>query len=120
MAFSAMTANPPDALVMVTDALTLLNRKRVTDYALAHRIPAMYETSGLVRDGGLMSYGANQDDNFRLAAGYVNRIFKGDAPSSLPVERPPRYYLTIDLKTAKALGLTLPPARRLRADRVNE
>jgi putative ABC transport system substrate-binding protein len=120
MAFSAMTANPPDALVMVTDALTLLNRKRVIDYALAHRIPAMYEASVLVRDGGLMSYGANQDDNFRLAAGYVDRIFKGAAPSTLPVERPARYFLTINLKTAKALGLTLPPALLLRADQVIE
>ncbi|MFI5375867.1 MAG: ABC transporter substrate-binding protein [Candidatus Rokuibacteriota bacterium] len=120
MAFSAMTANPPDALIMVTDALTLLNRKRVIDYALVHRIPAMYEASLLVQDGGLMSYGANQDDNFRRAATYVDRIFKGAAPSSLPVERPGRYYLTINLKTARALGLTLPPALLLRADQVIE
>jgi len=119
-AFSAMTASPPDALIMVTDALTLLNRKRVIDFALVHRIPAMFEASSLVHDGGLMSYGANQDDNFRLAAGYVDRIFKGAAPSSLPVERPARYYLTINLKTAKALGLTLPPALLLRADQVIE
>jgi len=120
MAFSAMTANRPDALIMVTDALTLLNRKRVIDFALVHRIPAMYEASLLVQDGGLMSYGANQDDNFRRAASYVDRIFKGASPSTLPVERPGRYYLTIDLKTAKALGLTIPPALLLRADQVIE
>ena len=120
MAFSAMTANRPDALIMVTDALTLLNRKRVIDFALVHRIPAMYEASLLVQDGGLMAYGANQDDNFRRAASYVDRIFKGASPSTLPVERPGRYYLTIDLKTAKALGLTIPPALLLRADQVIE
>ena len=120
MAFSAMTAKRPDALIMVTDALTLLNRKRVIDFALVHRIPAMYEASLLVQDGGLMSYGANQDDNFRRAASYVDRIFKGASPSTLPVERPGRYYLTINLKTAKALGLTIPPALLLRADQVIE
>ena len=120
MAFSAMTANRPDALIMVTDALTLLNRKRVIDFALVHRIPAMYEASLLVQDGGLMSYGANQDDNFRRAASYVDRIFKGASPSTLPVERPGRYYLTINLRTAKALGLTIPPALLLRADQVIE
>ena len=120
MAFSAMTANRPDALIMVTDALTLLNRKRVIDFALVHRIPAMYEASLLVQDGGLMAYGANQDDNFRCAASYVDRIFKGASPSSLPVERPARYYLTINLKTAKALGLTIPPSLLQRADQVIE
>jgi ABC-type uncharacterized transport system substrate-binding protein len=119
-AFSAMIANPPDALVMVTDALTMLNRKRVIEFSLAHRIPAMYEASPLVQDGGLMSYGANQDDNFRLAGAYVDRIFKGSSPSSLPVQRPERYYLTINLKTAKALGLTLPRELLLRADRLIE
>jgi len=119
-AFSAMTQARPDALFLVTDALTLLNRKRVIDFALVHRIPAMYEFSFLVRDGGLMSYGANQDDNYRKAASYVDRIFKGAAPSSLPVERPGRYYLTINLKTAKALGLALPQSLLLRADQVIE
>ena len=100
--------------------LTALNRKRVIDFALVHRIPAMYEFSFLVRDGGLMSYGANQDDNYRKVASYVDRIFKGAAPSSLPVERPGRYYLTINLKTAKALGLALPQSLLLRADQVIE
>ena len=119
-AFSSMTASRPDALVMVTDALTLLNRQRVIAFALTHRIPAMYEAGPLVQDGGLMSYGANPDDNFRLAAGYVDRIFKGSSPSTLPVQRPGRYYLTINLKTAKALGLTIPPTLLLRADQVIE
>jgi len=119
-AFSAMTQHRPDALFLVTDALTLLNRKRVIDFALLHRVPAMYEYSFLVQDGGLMSYGANQDDNYRRAASYVDRIFKGATPGSLPVERPGRYYLTINLKTARTLGLTIPPMLLLRADQVIE
>jgi len=119
-AFSAMTQNRPDALFLVTDALTLLNRKRVIDFALAHRIPAMYEFNMLVRDGGLMSYGANQDDNYRRAASYVDRIFRGAAPGDLPVERPGRYYLTINLKTARALGLTIRQSLLVRADEVIE
>jgi len=119
-AFSAMSQHRPDALYLVTDALTQLNRKRVIDYAAAHRIPAMYEFGSLVREGGLMSYGADIDENFRRAATYVDRIFKGAAPGTLPVERPSRYYLTINLKTAKSLGLTFPPALLLRADQVIE
>ena len=119
-AFSAMTLNRPDALFLVTDALTALNRNRVIDFVLVHKIPAMYEFSYLVQDGGLMSYGANQDENFRRAASYVDRIFKGATPSALPVERPSRYYLTINLKTAKALGLAIPQSLLLRADQVIE
>ena len=117
-AFSAMTLNRPDALFLVTDALTNLNRKRVIDFAGLHRIPAMYEFGHLVHDGGLMSYGPNQDDNFRRAAVYIDRIFKGAKPNGLPVERPSRYYLLINLKTAKALGLTIPPSLLGRADEV--
>jgi putative ABC transport system substrate-binding protein len=119
-AFSAMSLHRPDALFLVTDALTLLNRKRVIEFARTHRIPAMYEFSLLVADGGLMSYGASQDDNYRRAASYVDRIFRGAAPSSLPVERPGRYYLTINLRTAKALGLTIPRSLLIRADQLIE
>ena len=119
-AFSAMTAHRPDALYLVTDALTQLNRRRVIDFAQTHRIPAMYEFGALVRDGGLMAYGADLDENLRRAAAYVDRIFKGAAPSALPVERPSRYYLTLNLKTARTLGLTFPPSLLLRADQVIE
>lgn len=81
---------------------------------------AMYEFGFLVSDGGLMSYGANPDDNYRRAAAYIDRIFKGARPETLPVERPSRYYLTINLRTAKALGLTIPPSLLLRADQIIE
>jgi putative ABC transport system substrate-binding protein len=119
-AFTAMTQHRPDAFFLVTDALTLLNRKRVIEFALTHRIPAMYEYGSLVREGGLMSYGADFDDNYRRAATYVDRIFKGAAPASLPVQRPSRYFLTLNLKTARVLGLTFPPSLLLRADQVIE
>jgi putative ABC transport system substrate-binding protein len=115
-----MEVSHPDALFLVTDALTLLNRRRVIAFAQSHRIPAMFEIGQLVREGGFMSYGANPDDNFRRAAGYVDRILKGAAPAALPVERPGRYYLTINLKTARALGLTIAPSLLLRADEVIE
>lgn len=117
-ALAAMDRQPPDAIFMVTDALTNLNRKRVLDYAEAHRIPSMYEYTALVREGGLMSYGPSQDDMFRRAAVYVDKILRGAKPSELPVEQPTRYYLAINLKTAKALGLTVPRDLLLRADEV--
>ncbi len=115
-AFSAMTRDRPDALLLVTDALTNLNRKRVLDFAGAHSIPAMYEYGFLVRDGGLMSYGPNFDDLFRRAAVYVDRVLKGSKPSDLPVEQPTRYYLLVNLKTANALRLAIPQSLLLRAD----
>ena len=118
VAFSAMTRDRPAALFLVTDALTTLNRKRVLDFAAAHRIPAMYESGVPVRDGGLMSYGANPEDIFRRVAVYVDRILKGAKPGELPVEQPTRYYLLVNLKTAKALGLTIPPSLLGRADEV--
>lgn len=117
-AFSTMTRERPDALLLVTDALTSLNRKRVLDFAEAHSIPAMYEYGFLVRDGGLMSYGPNLDDLFRRAGVYVDRILKGSKPSDLPVEQPTRYYMLVNLKTAKTLGITIPQPLLLRADEV--
>jgi putative tryptophan/tyrosine transport system substrate-binding protein len=117
-AFAAMTRNRPDAFFLVTDALTILNRKRIIDFAAARRIPAMYEFDFLVRDGGLMSYGWDLDDALRRAAVYVDKILKGAKPADLPVEQPTKFQLVINLKTAKALGLTIPPSVLARADEV--
>jgi putative tryptophan/tyrosine transport system substrate-binding protein len=118
VALAAMTRTRPDALMMVTDALTTLNRQRVLDYAATHQIPAMYEFGTVVQAGGLISYGSSQDENFKLAADYVAKVLKGAKPGELPVEQPNRYFLAINLKTAKALGLTIPQSLLLRADEV--
>ncbi len=115
-AFSTMTRHRPDAMFLVADALTPMNRKRFIEFAATQRIPAMYEWNFLVREGGLMSYGPSVEDSFRLAARYIDRIFKGAKPADLPAEQPTRYYLTVNLKTAATLGLTIPPSLLLRAD----
>jgi putative ABC transport system substrate-binding protein len=119
-AFSEMTSRRPDALFLVADALTTMNRKQAIEFAAANRIPAMYEFGFIVRDGGLMSYGPSADDSFRRAAHYIDRIFKGAKPSDLPAEQPTRYYLSVNLKTAAALGLAVPRTLLLRADEVVE
>ena len=118
--FEAMDREPPDAILMVSDSLTMLNRRRVFDYAAARRLPAIYEYDPLVRDGGLMSYGPDLDESFERAAALVDRIFKGARPSELPFEQPTRYRFVINLRTAKAIGLDIPPALLARADEVIE
>jgi putative ABC transport system substrate-binding protein len=119
-AFGAMDRDPPDAILMVADALTILNRKRVFDYAAAHRLPAIYEYDFFVRDGGLMSYGADFKESFERAASMVDRIFKGAKPADLPFEEPTRYLFVVNLKTAKSIGLELPPTLLALADEVIE
>jgi putative ABC transport system substrate-binding protein len=117
-ALSTLTRERPDAVLVVSDALTNINRKRILDFAAANHIPAMYEFAFYVRDGGLMSYGPNLDDMWGRAAIYVDKILKGSKPSELPVEQPTRYYLLFNLKTAKTLDLTIPQSLLLRADDV--
>jgi putative ABC transport system substrate-binding protein len=119
-AFATMNREMPDAILMVSDALTLLNRKRVIDFAAERRLPAIYEFDGLVRDGGLMSYGADQRESFVRAAALVDSIFKGAKPADLPVEQPTRYLFVINLKTAKAMGLEIPSNVAALADEVIE
>ncbi len=119
-AFAAMDRDPPDAILMVSDPLTILNRKRVFDYANAHRLPAIYETDPVVRDGGLMSYGADLKESFQRVAAMIDQIFKGAKPADLPFEEPNRYIFAINLKTAKAIGLELPPTVLALADVVVE
>jgi putative ABC transport system substrate-binding protein len=119
-AFSAMDREKPDAILMVTDSLTVLNRKRVFEYAAAHRLPAIYEFDFLVRDGGLMSYGPDFDENFARVAALVDRILKGTKPADLPFEQPTRFKLAINVKTVKALGLEVPTALLATADEVIE
>jgi putative ABC transport system substrate-binding protein len=119
-AFKVMDNAPPDALIMVADALTLLNRKRVYDYAAAHRLPAIYEGDAYVRDGGLMSYGADSNESFTRAASLLDRIFKGASPADLPFEQPTRYLFVVNLKTARSSGIELSPNLVALADEVIE
>jgi ABC-type uncharacterized transport system substrate-binding protein len=117
-AFDKMTQDRPDALLMVSDALTLLNRKRVLEFAAVHRIPDMYEFGSLVHEGGLMSYGPDLDEILGLAASYVDRILKGAKPSDLPVEQPTKYYLLINIKIAQALSLNVSQLLLVQADEI--
>ena len=119
-AFAAMVRNPPDAILMVSDVLTTLNRKRVIDFAAAHKLPAIFEYDYLVRDGGLMSYGPDIAEMSDRAAELAVRILKGANPAELPLEEPSRFVLAINLGTAKAIGLTIPPSLLARADDVIE
>ena len=119
-AFAEMTRQPPDAILMVADALTVLNRKRVVEFAATNRLPTIFETAALVRDGGLMSYGPNQSAIGDRVADLVVRILRGARPADLRLScrRVSRFF--INLKTAKTLGLTMRPALLARADEVIE
>jgi putative ABC transport system substrate-binding protein len=119
--FEVMDRDPPDAIFMVADALTTLNRKRVFDYAAAHHIPAMYEYDlPNVHDGGLMSYGPDLNESMERAADLTARILGGARPADLPFEEPTHYKLVINLKTAKATGIELPEQFVALADEVIE
>jgi putative ABC transport system substrate-binding protein len=113
-----MTREHADALLTFTDSFTTRNRKRIVDLAAKHRLPAIYEVKEFVDAGGLMSYGPDIPDMNRRAATYVDKILKGAKPGDLPVEQPTKFELRVNLKTAKALGLTIPPAVLIRADQI--
>jgi putative ABC transport system substrate-binding protein len=119
-AISVMNDDRPDGILMVADALTILNRKRVFDFAAANKLPAIYEYDFLVRDGGLMSYGPDLTESYARAAAMVDRIFQGAKPADLPFEQPTRYPFVINLKTAKGIGLEIPPTLLALADDVIE
>jgi len=109
-----------DALIVVTEALAQTNRMRINTLALVARLPTMYGARTYVEAGGLMSYGADYNDLFRRAAGYVDKILRGARPRDLPVEQPTTFALIINLTTAKALGVQIPPMLLARADEVIE
>jgi putative ABC transport system substrate-binding protein len=119
-AFAAMMRERPDAFMMTADPLHLLHSKEIIDFLAKHRLPGMYQTKDNVVAGGLMSYGANQPELFRRAASYVHKILQGADPAELPIEQPTKFELLINLNTAKALGLAIPPALLARADEVVE
>ena len=117
-AFSAMIRKRPDALFVITDPLTNLNRKQLFELATKNRLPAMYENSSYVDDGGLMAYGPSQAETLQQALQHVDKILRGTKPSELPIEQPTRFEFVINLKTAKQIGVTIPQSVLYRADRV--
>jgi putative tryptophan/tyrosine transport system substrate-binding protein len=119
-AFAAMESSMPDGLLMVADALTALNRKRVFDFAATHRLPAIYEADNFARDGGLMSYGPDEVETIERGANLLERILKGEKPADLPLEQPTRFRFVVNLKTAQSLGLTIPQSILLLADELIE
>ena len=115
-----MVQKRPDALLVPGDRVFLTNRVRIVQFAAQRRLPGMYAYRELVEAGGLISYGPNYAAMHRRAAYYVDRILKGTKPGDLPVEQPTKFELVINLKTAKALGLTVPDTLLARADDVIE
>ena len=117
-AFAAMARERVEAVVVPSDPLLFTERQRIATLAREHRLPGIYSVREFTEAGGLMSYSARLTEQFRRAAVYVDKILRGASPATLPVESPSQYELVINMKTAKALGLTIPPAVLLRADEV--
>ena len=116
--FTAILRDRPDALFVIPDLFLFTQRARIIDFALTNRLPAVYGLKEYVRDGGLIALGPNRDDMFRRAALHVDKILKGAKPGDLPIELPTKFELVINIKTAKALGLTIPQSLLLRVDEV--
>jgi putative ABC transport system substrate-binding protein len=119
-AVGAFAGEPDGGLVVVPNPYVAANREAIIALAARHRLPAVYPFRFFAVAGGLMSYGIDQVDQWRRAAGYVDRILRGEKPGDLPVQTPTKFELVIYLKTAKAIGLNVPPAFPLRADEVIE
>ena len=118
-AITALGREPGSGLV-VWDIFTALHRAPIISAAARNNVPAVYGNAAFVRDGGLLSYGVDAVDLFRRAASYVDRILRGAKPSELPVQLPSKFEMAVNLKTAKALGLTVPQSILLRADEIIE
>ena len=117
-AFATIEHDRPNAMIVSGDLILQPHMGRVIDFARRTQLPTMYQNSEQVKNGGLLAYGANYADLFRRGADYTDKILKGTKPAELPVEQPTKFELVINLKTAKTLGLTVPPALLLRADQV--
>jgi len=119
-AFAVLEKDRPDALTMFFDEVTSSYRELVGDFAKKHRLPTVFGAKEFAEAGGLMSYGPNIPEYFRRAAVFVDKILKGAKPGDLPIEQPTKFELVINMKTAKALGLTIPQSVLLRADQLIE
>jgi putative ABC transport system substrate-binding protein len=118
--FAPQAREPNSSLIVMPDSFLNAHRVEITSLAARYRLPAVYPYRLYTKAGGLLSYGNDVFDNYRRAAGYVDRILKGEKPSELPVQAPVKFELVLNLKTAKALGLTLPTTLLARADEVIE
>jgi putative ABC transport system substrate-binding protein len=118
--FEAAIGGGAEALVVLPDGMFWNERGRIVTLAAQHRLPAIYEEREYANEGGLISYGRNVSENFRQAAGYVDKILKGAKPADLPIQQPTRFELVVNMKTAKTLGLAIPPSILARADEVIE
>ncbi len=118
VAFEAVAAARPSALITLPDGMLLANRARIVELTTKSRLPALFPDREFAEAGGLLAYGPSLAANFRGAATYVDKILKGATPGDLPIEQPSRFELVINLKTAKALGITIPQSLLLRADEV--
>jgi putative ABC transport system substrate-binding protein len=107
-------------LIAMTDSFLFVHRKVIIELTARHKIPTIFWVGNIPAEGGLMAYGVDYPDLFRRSASYVDRILRGAKPADLPVEQPAKFELVINVKTAKALGLTIPPSLLLRADRLIE
>jgi ABC-type uncharacterized transport system substrate-binding protein len=116
--FSKMRVKRPDALFVITDTLTVLNRTHLLELATKSRLPAMYENSSYTDAGGLMAYGPNQLETLQIILHQVDKILKGTKPSEIPIEQPMRFEFTVNLHTANQIGVTIPPNVLVRADKV--
>jgi len=119
-AFAEAARSGARAVLIVSDSATITHRAQLGAAGLKYRLPMMFSNKAYLEGGGLMSYGPDIFEAFRHAATYVDKILKGAKPANLPVEQPERFELVINLKTAKALGLTIPPSLLQRADQVIE
>jgi putative ABC transport system substrate-binding protein len=119
-AVAAFARGSNGGLIVLTTGLTLIHRELIITLAARHRLPAVYTDRAFVTGGGLISYGPDRIEHFRQAAGYVDRILKGEKPADLPVQAPTKYETVLNLKTAEALGLDVPPMLIARADEVIE
>jgi len=117
---TAFARGSTDGMIVVASTPALIHREPITMLAVRHRLPAVYPYRYMVTAGGLLSYGPNTVDPFRRAAGYVDRILKGEKPADLPVQAPTKHELVINLKTARAIGIEIPPTLLARADEVIE
>jgi putative ABC transport system substrate-binding protein len=120
MAITALGHEPGGGLVVMGDAFTFAHRAPIILAAAGNNVPAVYSVSDYARDGGLLSYGVDQVDTWRRAATYVDRILRGEKPGDLPVQVPTKFEMIVNLKTAKALGLNVPPTFLTLADEVIE